>query len=151
MTETLAKLSPWRWVVLALAALAISGHYYEYDVVAPLVEKLRAERNFSHTDIGTLNAVLSLPNIFFALFAGWAIDRYTATRVALTSAVAGFIGAALTAGGGDFVVITLGRMLFGMAETGLFMALLAVLAQWFPKAGIGIAVTLFLSLARVGS
>ena len=60
MTETLAKLSPWRWVVLALAALAISGHYYEYDVVAPLVEKLRAERNFSHTDIGTLNAVLSV-------------------------------------------------------------------------------------------
>lgn len=86
MTELMTRLSPWRWVVLALCAVAISGHYYEYDVVAPLVERLRAERNFSHTAIGTLNAVLSLPNIFFALVAGWAIDRYTATRVALTSA-----------------------------------------------------------------
>jgi len=151
MTEALAKLSPWRWVVLMLGALAISGHYYEYDVVAPLVERLRAERDLSHTDIGTLNAVLSLPNIFFALVAGWAIDRYTATRVAVWAAIAGFIGAAATAGGPDFVIVTLGRMLFGMAEIGLFMALLAILAQWFPKAGIGIAVTLFLSFARIGS
>ena len=151
MTDMMAKLSPWRWVVLALSALAISGHYYEYDVVAPLVEKLRAERDFSHTEIGTLNAVLSLPNIFFALVAGWAIDRYTATRIAVWSAAAGFVGAAMTAGGPDFVVVTLGRMLFGMAETGLFLSLLAILAQWFPKAAIGIAVTLFLSFARVGS
>ena len=151
MTEALAKLSPWRWVVQRLGALAISGHYYEYDVVAPLVERLRAERDLSHTDIGTLNAVLSLPNIFFALVAGWAIDRYTATRVAVWAAIAGFIGAAATAGGPDFVIVTLGRMLFGMAEIGLFMALLAILAQWFPKAGIGIAVTLFLSFARIGS
>lgn len=151
MSEVLAKLSPWRWVVLALSALAIAGHYYEYDVVAPLVERLRTERDLSHTDIGTLNAVLSFPNIFFALVAGWAIDRYTAARVAVWSAIAGFIGAAATAGGPDFVVVTLGRMLFGLAETGLFLALLAILAQWFPKASIGIAVTLFLSFARIGS
>ncbi len=146
-----AALSPVRWWVLALVALAIAGHYYEYDAVAPLVEKLRAERDFSHTDIGTLNAVLSLPNIVFALVAGWAIDRFTATRMAVWSAAAGFLGAVLTAGGPDFVVVAIGRMIFGLAEEGLFMALLAILAQWFPKAGIGIAVTLFLSLARVGS
>ena len=151
MNEVLATLSPWRWVVLALAALAISGHYYEYDAVAPLVEKLRAERDFSHTEIGTLNAMLSLPNVVFALVAGWAIDRYTATRMAVWSAAAGFVGAAMTAGGPDFLVVTLGRMIFGLAEEGLFMALLAILAQWFPKAGIGIAVTLFLSFARIGS
>ena len=143
--------SPFRWWVLVLASLAIAGHYYEYDAVAPLVEKLRAERGFSHTEIGSLNAFLSLPNILFALVAGWAIDRYTAEKMAVWSAAAGFFGAVLTAAGPTFAVIGLGRMIFGLSEEALFMALLAILAQWFPKAGIGLAVTLFLSLARVGS
>src|SRR6185437_4079990 len=46
----------------------------------------------------------------------------------------------------------LGRLLFGIGEETLLIALLAGLAQWFSAGGgTALAMSLFFSLARVGS
>jgi MFS family permease len=61
------------------------------------------------------------------------------------------LGAALTAIGEPYELMVVGRFIFGISEGAIFIALVAGLAQWFPRSGIALATALYLSLARVGS
>jgi MFS family permease len=137
--------------MLALISVVIAGNYYAYDSIAPVADLLRTERGLSQTQIGLLNAVFSLPNIFLALAGGILIDRYGPARVALWTATLCCVGTILTAIGSPFGLMVLGRLLFGVGEETLYIALLAGLAQWFSAAGTALAMSLFFSLARVGS
>ncbi|MBS0254900.1 MAG: MFS transporter [Proteobacteria bacterium] len=143
--------TPLRWLALGAAALAIFASYYESDVIGELADLLGRQRGFSHADIGSLNAAIYWPSVVLALVGGLLIDRFGAARMALWTAVVGVIGAVLTAVGQPFWVMWTGRLVFGVAEGAIFMALVAGLAQWFPKSGVALATALFLSLARVGS
>jgi len=140
-----------RWWVLALLSIAIAGNYYAYDAIAPVADLLRMQRGFSQSQIGLLNAVFSLPNIVLALAGGLLIDRFGAAQVVLGTAALCFLGALLTAWGSPFPVMVTGRLLFGVGEETLLIALLAALAQWFSAGGMALAMSLFFSLARVGS
>lgn len=138
-----------RWWVLCLLCIAIAGNYYEYDAIAPLADFLRTQRGFTQSQIGMLNAVFSLPNIVLALVGGLLIDRYGPARVAIWTASTCFIGAVFTAVGFPYAVMVCGRLLFGVSEEALFIALLAGLAQWFYRGGTAFAMGLFLCLACV--
>ncbi len=143
--------SPLRWVALVLAALAIFATYYESDVIGELADLLQRQRGFTQSDIGSLNAAIYWPSVLLALAGGVMIDRYGAARVALWTAAIGLAGAVLTAIGTPYGVMWFGRLLFGVSEGAIFMALVAGIAQWFAPSGIALATALFLSLARVGS
>ena len=140
-----------RWWMLALLSLCIAGNYYAYDSIAPVADLLRSGRGFSQSQIGLLNAVFSLPNIFLALAGGVLIDRYGPARVSLWTAGLCCLGTVLTAVGEPFGLMVVGRLLFGVGEETLLIALLAGLAQWFAAGGMAVAMASFFSLARVGS
>ncbi len=140
-----------RWTVLVLLSIAIAGNYYTYDAVAPIADMLRAQRGFTQSQIGLLNAACSMPNIFLALVSGLLIDRFGAAAVILFSAALDVAGTALTAWGTAFPVMVTGRVLFGFGEETLLIALLAGLANWFPPRGLALAMSLFFSCARIGS
>jgi MFS family permease len=142
---------PLRWLALVAAALAIAATYYETDVIGEIADLLVRRRGFTQADIGSLNAAIYWPSVVLALIGGVLIDRQGAARVALWAAAIGVVGAVLTAIGTPFAVMWLGRLVFGVAEGAIFMALVAGLALWFPRDGIALATGLFLSLARVGS
>lgn len=143
--------SPLRWWALALSALAIFTSYYESDVIGPIADLLGRQRAFTQSQIGDLNAIISLPNVVLALFIGLMIDRFGATRVTVWAALIGFVGAVLTAIGEPYALMWCGRLVFGISEGAIFMSLIAGLATWFPRSGIAVATALFLSFARVGS
>ena len=140
-----------RWWILALLSLVIAGNYYAYDSIAPVADLLRTARGFTQQQIGLLNAVFSLPNIALALVGGILIDRFGPARVSLWTAALCCVGTVLTAIGMPFGLMVLGRLLFGVGEETLLIALLAGLAQWFSAGGTAVAMALFFSLARVGS
>jgi len=140
-----------RWWILALLSLVIAGNYYAYDSIAPVADLLRTGRGFTQQQIGLLNAVFSLPNIALALVGGILIDRFGPSRVALWTAALCGVGSGLTAVGAPFGLMVLGRLLFGVGEETLLIALLAGLAQWFAAGRTALAMALFFSLARVGS
>lgn len=144
-------LSPLRWLVLALAATAIYSSYYESDAIGPIADLLLRQRGFTQAQIGDLTAVISLPNIVLAVFNGLLIDRYGPARVTLWAALIGFVGAVLTAIGTPYGLMWSGRLIFGISEGAIFIALIAGIARWFPRSGIALATAAFLSLARVGS
>jgi MFS family permease len=140
-----------RWWVLALAAIAVSSSYYEDDVIGPIADLLHRQRGFNQSQLGMLNGVISIPNVALALINGLLIDRFGPARVALWAAAIGVLGAALTAIGEPYELMVIGRFTFGISEGAIFIALVAGLAQWFPRSGIALATALYLSLARVGS
>ncbi|HEX4649336.1 MAG TPA: MFS transporter [Steroidobacteraceae bacterium] len=143
--------SPWRWAALALAAATIFSSYYEADAIGSIADLLVRQRGFTQSQIGDLTAVISLPVIPLAVLNGVLIDRFGAARVVLWMAVIGFVGAVLTAIGTPYALMWWGRLVFGVSEGTIFIALVAGVAQWFSRREIALATAIFLSLARVGS
>jgi MFS family permease len=137
--------------MLVLLSSVIAGNYYAYDSIAPVADLLRTGRGLSQSQIGLLNAVFSLPNILLALVGGILIDRHGPARVSLWTAALCCIGTVLTAIGVPFGLMVVGRLLFGVGEETLLIALLAGLAQWFSAGRTALAMALFFSFARVGS
>jgi MFS family permease len=137
--------------VLVLISLVIAGNYYAFDDIAPVADLLRRQLGMSQSRIGMLNAVYGLPNIPLSLVGGLLIDRIGPARASLLAAAFGFVGTVLTAVGQPYGVMVLGRLIFGIGEETLFISLLAGVAQWFVGGGAALAMSLFFSMARVGS
>src|SRR3954469_15061059 len=95
-------------------SLASVGNYYVYDSIGPVADLLSSQLGFSDTQIGTLNAIYSLPNIFLVLVGGMLCDRFSARLVAVVTAAICLLGAILTALGSHFPVMAAGRLLFGL-------------------------------------
>lgn len=140
-----------RWWVLGLVSLANLSGYYVYDSIAPVADLLHRQLGFSYTQIGTLNAIYSVPNIVIALFGGILADRFGAALVGLWTAAICLLGALLTAASGHFALMAAGRLLFGIGGDALFVAMLVAVGRAFSGAQVSLALALFYSLARVGS
>jgi MFS family permease len=132
-------------------ALVMMGNYYGYDSVAPVAEQLSRELHFSDTQIGTLNAIYSFPNIFLVVVGGVLVDRFTARRMVLATTALCLVGAVVTALGEQFPVMATGRLLFGIGSETLVVATTVALAQWFAGRYFALLFAANLSLARLGS
>ena len=132
-------------------ALVMLGNYYAYDAIAPVAEQLSRELAFSDTQIGTLNAIYSLPNIFLVLVGGVLVDRLTARRMVVATTALCLLGAVVTALGSQFPVMATGRLLFGIGSETLSVAVLVALAQWFAGRYFALLLAINLSLSRLGS
>ncbi len=133
------------------AALVMLGNYYGYDSIGPVAELLAQQLHFNDTQIGTLNAIYSLPNIFLVVVGGVLVDRFSARVMVLATTAICLVGAVLTALGEHFTVMAAGRLLFGIGSETLVVAVLVALAQWFTGRYFALQLALNISLARLGS
>ncbi|HEU4532173.1 MAG TPA: MFS transporter [Steroidobacteraceae bacterium] len=140
-----------RWWILVFTSIALFGNYYVYDSIAPVADLLQRQLGFSDTQLGTLNAIYSLPNIFMVLIGGVLVDRFGAARVTFWTGAICLLGAIATAISGDFRVMALGRLLFGIGAETMIVATLAAIGEWFAGRTVGLAMGLSISLARAGS
>lgn len=138
-------------LMFAAAALVMLGNYYGYDSIAPVAEQLARVLHFSDTQIGTLNAIYSLPNIFLVVVGGVLVDRFNARRVVAATTAICLVGAGVTAVGELFPVMAAGRLLFGIGSETLVVAVMVALAQWFAGRYLALLMAMNLSLARLGS
>jgi MFS family permease len=141
----------WRWAVLVAVSVAMFGNYYAYDAVAPVADLLQRLLGFSDTQLGTLNAIYSLPNIVMVLVGGIIIDRFGTRLSTLVFSIICLIGALLTAVSPLFPVMAAGRLVFGLGAESLIVAVTVVIGQWFVGRQLGLAFGLNLSIARAGS
>lgn len=138
-------------LMFAGTAIVMLGNYYGYDSIAPVAEQLSRELHYSDTQIGTLNAIYSLPNIFLVLVGGVLVDRFSARAMVLATTALCLVGAIVTALGIHFTVMAAGRLLFGIGSETLVVAVTVALAQWFTGRYFALLFALNLSLARLGS
>ncbi len=159
MTESQAadympKPSPpvfYRWAVLVVISLAMFGNYYVYDAVSPIADLLKEQLGFSDRNIGTLNAIYSVPNIIMVLIGGIIIDRIGVKKATLLFGVLCFIGAAITAATGEFWIMAAGRLVFGIGAESLIVSVTAAIARWFKGKELSFAFGVNLTIARLGS
>lgn len=138
-------------LMFAGMAFVMLGNYYGYDAIAPVAEQLSRELHFSDTQIGTLNAIYSLPNIFLVVIGGVLVDRLSARLMVVATTGVCLVGAVITALGTHFPVMASGRLLFGIGSETLAVASTVAFAQWFAGRYFALLFALNLSLARLGS
>jgi MFS family permease len=141
----------WRWAVLTAVSVAMFGNYYAYDAIGPVADSLQRILGYSDTQIGTLNAIYSFPNILMVLIGGVIVDRFGAARATLAFTVIQAIGALVTALSPMFPVMAAGRLIFGLGAESMIVAITVAIGQWFVGRQLGFAFGLNLSLARLGS
>ena len=146
-----APTAAWRWAVLVAISLAMFGNYYAYDAVAPVADLLQRSLGFTDTQIGTLNAIYSFPNIIMVLVGGIIVDRFGTRTSTLIFAIICAIGAAITAMSSLFPVMAAGRLIFGLGAESMIVAITVAIGQWFVGRQLGFAFGVNLSIARAGS
>ncbi len=140
-----------RWTVLFFVSLAMFGNYYIYDSISPLADILKSQLGFADSDIGLLNGIYSLPNIFMVLIGGIIIDRIGTRRSTLIFAVLCIVGAVITALDGTLWTMAAGRLVFGLGAESMIVAVTTTLAKWFRGKELSFAFGLNLTIARLGS
>jgi len=141
----------WRWAALIAISVAMFGNYYVYDAVAPVADLLQKQLGFTDTQLGTLNAIYSLPNIVMVLVGGIIVDRFGTRLSTLVFALIALVGAVLTAMSPAFPVMAAGRLLFGLGAESMIVAITVAIGQWFVGRQLGFAFGVNLSIARAGS
>ena len=141
----------YRWAVLIVASLAMAGNYYVYDSISPLADLLKEQLHFTDANLGTLNGIYSVPNILMVALGGVLIDRIGTRRSTLIFAAICFLGAVITAATNMFLVMALGRLIFGLGAESLIVAVTTALAKWFRGKELSFAFGLNLTIARLGS
>ena len=127
------------------------GNYYAYDSIGPVADSLQRILHYTDTQIGTLNAIYSFPNILMVLIGGVIVDRFGAARSTLAFAAIQAIGAVVTALSPKFPVMAAGRLIFGLGAESMIVAITVAIGQWFVGRQLGFAFGLNLSLARLGA
>jgi len=141
----------WRWAVLVAISVAMFGNYYVYDSIAPVADSLQRLLGYTDTQIGTLNAIYSLPNIVVVLIGGVIVDRFGTRLSTLLFAMICSVGAAVTALSPAFPVMAAGRLIFGLGAESMIVAITVAIGQWFVGRQLGFAFGVNLSIARAGS
>jgi len=141
----------WRWSVLVAISVAMFGNYYVYDSIAPVADSLQKLLGYTDTQIGTLNAIYSLPNIVVVLIGGVIVDRFGTRLSTLVFAIICSIGAVVTAISPAFPVMAAGRLIFGIGAESMIVAITVAIGQWFVGRQLGFAFGVNLSIARAGS
>jgi MFS family permease len=155
MPKPVATLNPppaiWRWAVLVAISIAMFGNYYVYDSIGPVADSLQRHLGFTDTQIGTLNAIYSFPNIIMVLVGGVIVDRFGTRLSTLAFALICLVGAIITAISPLFPVMAAGRLIFGLGAESMIVAVTVAIGQWFVGRQLGFAFGVNLSIARAGS
>jgi MFS family permease len=151
VTPTNPPTTAWRWAVLIAISVAMFGNYYAYDAIGPVADALQRQLKFTDTQIGTLNAIYSFPNIIMVLVGGIIVDRFGTRLSTLMFATICALGAVVTASSPSFPVMAAGRLLFGLGAESMIVAITVAIGQWFVGRQLGFAFGVNLSIARAGS
>ncbi|HVP67403.1 MAG TPA: MFS transporter [Anaeromyxobacteraceae bacterium] len=138
-------------LAMALVSAALFGNFYVYDSVGPVADLLQRQLGFTDTQIGTLNAIYSLPNIVLVLVGGILVDRLGAGKTLFWTAGICFLGAGLTAASPGFVAMATGRLLFGIGAETFNIATLSAVTLFYPRRHTALMMGITLGMGRAGS
>ncbi|MGI9103328.1 MAG: MFS transporter [Terriglobales bacterium] len=141
----------YRYAVLVFISLAMFGNYYVYDCIAPIADLLATQLHFSDANIGLLQAIYSIPNVFMVLVGGIVVDRIGTRKALLIFGVLCAIGAAVTAASPELKIMASGRLIFGLGAESLIVCVTTAVAKWFRGKELSFAFGMNLMIARLGT
>jgi MFS family permease len=141
----------YRWLVLVFVSLAMFGNYYVYDCIAPIADLLSKQLHFSDSNIGLLQAIYSIPNVFMVLIGGYVVDRIGTRKAIFIFGVLCLVGAVVTVLSPALAMMATGRLIFGLGAESLIVAVTTAVAKWFRGKELSFAFGMNLMIARFGS
>src|SRR5579872_7179104 len=153
MTETLRPepSRPFRWLVLIFVSLTMFGNYYVYDCIGPIADLLTKQLGFSDSNIGLLQAIYSIPNVFMVLIGGYVVDRIGTRKAIFIFGTLCFLGSVVTTLSPRLAIMAGGRLLFGLGAESLIVAVTTAVAKWFRGKELSFAFGINLMISRAGS
>ena len=156
MPETSPVIRPaptrfYRWMVLIFVSLTMLGNYYVYDCIAPIADLLSKQLGFSDANIGLLQAIYSIPNVFMVLIGGYIVDRIGTRKAIFIFGTICLIGSVVPVLSGSLKVMASGRLIFGLGAESLIVAVTTATAKWFRSKELSFAFGINLMLSRLGS
>ena len=139
------------WLVLALLMLASIISFVDRQVVAIVVEPMKADLGVSDTEIGWLYGVFA---VFYAI-AAWPIalaaDRYSRKHI-IAAGIFFWSVMTITCGlSRQYWQILLARVGVGVGEASLGPATVSMVGDMFPRTQIPFALSVFQTAAVMGS
>ncbi len=141
----------YRWMVLMFISLAMLGNYYVYDCIPPIPDLLVKQLHFSDANVGLLQAIYSMPNVFMVLIGGVIVDRIGTRKAIFIFGTVCLIGAALTVTSPRLAVMASGRLVFGLGAESMIVAVTTAVAKWFRGKELSFAFGINLMIARLGT
>ena len=153
MTEAVRRepSSLYRWLVLVVVSLTMFGNYYVYDCIAPIADLLSKQLGFSDANIGLLQAIYSIPNVFMVLIGGYIVDRIGTRKGIFIFGILCLLGSILTVLSGRLPIMAAGRLVFGLGAESLIVAVTTAIAKWFRGKELSFAFGINLTIARLGT
>ncbi|XP_065840526.1 major facilitator superfamily domain-containing protein 1-like [Oscarella lobularis] len=144
-----------RFIVLIFMCLLSFGSYFCYDNPAALQQKIQDDMGVSASQYVNLYALYSWPNVVLCFFGGFLIDRVFGVRwgaiIFALFVAAGQVVFALGALIDQYVVMEIGRFIFGIGGESLCVAQNNYAVFWFKGRELNMVFGLQLSFSRVGS
>ncbi|MFC1964944.1 CynX/NimT family MFS transporter [Chloroflexota bacterium] len=140
-----------RWAIFGVLYLCNLAYAITLQSVPPVLSLVMADLGLSYTQGGLLMSLLSLPGIVISIPAGMLADRYGQKLIGVSALTLILAGAMIFALGNSLPILGLGRVISGIG--GITLAVLApqLLAQWFERREIGIAMGMFVTAMPVGT
>ncbi len=138
------------YLSLFLISAAAASSYFAYDVVSPLGDILERDLSLTSSQVNMLYSIYSIPVIFLVVFGGVLADRLGVRRASLLFTGLFTLGAFLTAVG-NFPMMLVGRLVFGIGAECFYVVMNKVMAKWFKNRSLALAFGLNLFLCRAGT
>ena len=141
----------YRWIVLCVVSMTMFGNYYVYDCIAPIADLLVKQLGFSDANIGLLQAIYSIPNVFMVLIGGYIVDRIGTRKGIFIFGSLCLLGSILTVLSGRLTLMATGRLVFGLGAESLIVAVTTAIAKWFRGKELSFAFGINLTISRLGT
>lgn len=144
-----------RYIALALICLLGFGNYYCYDAPESLETQIEEYMAIGKSEYTTLFALYSWPNVIMSFFGGLLIDNILGIRlgaiVFLSILVVGQLLVSMGAFMNTFLLMQLGRFIYGLGGESLSVAQNAYVVSWFKGFELNMVFGFQISVSRGGS
>jgi MFS family permease len=144
----------YRYTVLAVISLICFGSYFAFDEIQPIADDLDTYLGINTEMFTVLYSVYSIPNMILVFFGGILGDKIglrLAGLIFVSLTLAGVIIVAFAPSFSNaYVIMAIGRTVFGMGAESLNTIQIAMVARWFSGAEMAMAFGIVLSLSRLG-
>ncbi|MFP4083027.1 MAG: MFS transporter [Candidatus Aminicenantes bacterium] len=144
----------WRWLVLLVISLVMFGSYYIYDSLSPINDFIQQGMGLDNARFGLLFSFYALPNLLFLLVvAGFLLDRLGVRKAGTFYVFLILLGSLITSlgAGKSFIVMLIGRIIFGFGSEATLLVTNKVIARWFKGKELGFAYGLNITVMRLGT
>lgn len=141
--------SYYRWIILAVACLALFSPNYSQYQLSPLAPQLMESFQLSMSQFSSIFAAPMLSAIFLGLISGLLVDKYGIKMVIGIGLIATAIGTCLRVFATDYMTMYIYMIMVGLGATFLNSNAAKVIGSYFPPEKISSMMSILLASATL--